>query len=79
MKNKILLIYTVGNVPYHRQKKIEKEEEENKRIINGSDKNKYPGNDHVLLPSLLVHSLPPFDDFTGKRNISNNNNKNTID
>ena len=24
--------------PYHRQKKIEKEEEEKKRIINGSDK-----------------------------------------
>ena len=78
MKNKILLIYTVGNVPYHRQKKIEKEEEQNKRIINGSDKYKYPGNDHIP-NSLLVHSLPPFDDFTVKRNISNNNNKNTID
>jgi hypothetical protein len=34
--------------PYHRQKKIEKEEEEKKRIINGSDdKYKYPGNDHI--------------------------------
>ena len=29
--------------PYHRQKKIEKEEEEKKRITNGSDKYKYPG------------------------------------
>ena len=27
--------------PYHRQKKIEKEKEEKKRIINGSDKYKY--------------------------------------
>jgi hypothetical protein len=34
--------------PYHRQKKkIEKEEEEKKKIINGSDKYKYPGNDHI--------------------------------
>jgi hypothetical protein len=33
--------------PYHRQKKIENEEEEKKRIINGSDKYKYPGNDKI--------------------------------
>jgi hypothetical protein len=34
--------------PYHGQKKIEKEEEEKKRIINDdSDKYKYPGNDHI--------------------------------
>ena len=34
--------------PYHRQKKkIEKEEEEKKKIINGSDKYKYPDNDHI--------------------------------
>jgi hypothetical protein len=30
--------------PYHRQKKIEKEEEEKKRIINGYEEYKYPGN-----------------------------------
>ena len=67
--------------PYLRQKKIEKEEEEEKkRIINGSDKYKNPGNDRIPEPSLLlVHNLPPFDDFTGKRKISNNNNRNTID
>ena len=33
--------------PYHRQKKIEKEEKGKKRIINSSDKYKYPGNDHI--------------------------------
>ncbi len=33
--------------PYHRQKKLEKEEEENKIIVNGSDNYKYPSNDHV--------------------------------
>jgi len=61
--------------PYHRQKKIEKEEEEKRRIINDSDKYKYPGNDHIPLPSLLVHSLLPFDDITGEQKIRNNNNK----
>ena len=30
----------------------------------------------IIYPSLLlVHSLLPFDDFTGERKISNNNNK----
>jgi hypothetical protein len=31
-------LYSSSLCPYHRQKKIEKEEEEKKRIINGSDK-----------------------------------------
>ena len=35
---RIVKFYTLMKLcPYHRQKKIEKEEEEKKRIINGSD------------------------------------------
>ena len=37
--------------PYHRQKKIEKEEEEKKRIINGSDKYKFPVT--IIYPDLV--------------------------
>ena len=39
---KVVFTVIVFLCPYHRQKKIEKEEEVKKRIINGSDKYKYP-------------------------------------
>ena len=48
MKKYIKIMNTDRFVPIpYRQKKIEKEEEEKKRIISGSDKYKYPGNDHI--------------------------------